>query len=215
MCSTQQIPRVSMAENRKNQRSGRRALMLVAVMVLLLVPIAAFATSQTFPDVPPDRWDYNDIEWAIANGIMTGRADGKLYPDDSLRRGQAAALAHRLYDAIPAGATGPVGPAGADGADGVDGTPGGLSGLVWVAEGRAVNNPRKNDAVQVTVSCPPGKMVTGGGGTSAHHTTALTASVPSSTMTSWTVEFLFTQNLPSAALFAEAMCADVQATPAP
>ncbi len=110
-----------MAKNKSSHRFGSRALMLVAVMVLLLVPIAAFAVGQTFPDVSPDDWFYDDVEWNAAEGIMNGAEDGNFYPHDPITRAEVAATNHRLFDAIPEGPEGPQGPQGLPGADGADG----------------------------------------------------------------------------------------------
>ncbi|GMR02841.1 MAG: hypothetical protein BMS9Abin20_1192 [Acidimicrobiia bacterium] len=113
----------------------KRILFVAFVVALLLVPVAAFAVAQRFPDVPPERWDYDGIEWAAANGVVFGRADGNFHPDDYLKRGEAATLLQRLAESgvVDAGTVegktaaalqGQRGPSGADGADGAVGPEG-------------------------------------------------------------------------------------------
>ncbi len=49
----------------------------------------------TFPDVPLDHWAYDSIEYAVANSIVEGYADGEFHPDWTLTRAQMAVFIAR------------------------------------------------------------------------------------------------------------------------
>jgi hypothetical protein len=49
----------------------------------------------TFPDVPADYWAYAAVEYAAANGIVTGYADGDYHPSLQVTRAQMAAFVAR------------------------------------------------------------------------------------------------------------------------
>jgi len=49
----------------------------------------------TFTDVPPTHWAYRHIEYAAANGIVQGYANGTYCPDDGVTRDQMAVLVTR------------------------------------------------------------------------------------------------------------------------
>ncbi len=79
----------------------------------LVTLFARFARTQgaslTAPPIPaafPDRdrvpaWAQDAFGWAIAQGLLTGEADGTLAPDQLALRCQAAALFQRLHQALP------------------------------------------------------------------------------------------------------------------
>jgi hypothetical protein len=51
----------------------------------------------TFGDVPTDYWAYDDIEYAVANNIVSGYGDGNYHPDWAVTRGQMAVfVAHAI-----------------------------------------------------------------------------------------------------------------------
>ena len=78
-------------------RTSGRVLVVVAAFMLLLVPVGAIAVSQTFADVPPTDWAFNDIEWLATAGVTQGCGDGTNYcPDTFVTRRQMAAFMHRL-----------------------------------------------------------------------------------------------------------------------
>ena len=58
-----------------------------------------------FPDVPADHWAYRYIEYAAANGIVTGYPDGRYHPTNSVDRAQMAVFIARAT-AIPTGEAG-------------------------------------------------------------------------------------------------------------
>jgi hypothetical protein len=49
----------------------------------------------TFPDVATDHPFFDEVEWASAQGVVTGRADGTFGPTEALLRQAAAAMACR------------------------------------------------------------------------------------------------------------------------
>ncbi|NCB52815.1 MAG: S-layer homology domain-containing protein, partial [Clostridia bacterium] len=79
------------------------SLLLVAVLLVAMVPTAAFASAeattagktQTFSDMP-DNWSTKALENAVANGLLTG-SDGKIKPDDSLTRAEMAVIINRAF----------------------------------------------------------------------------------------------------------------------
>jgi len=56
----------------------------------------------SFPDVPPDNFAYDDINWAQENGITTGFPDGTFRPDEYVTRAQMAAFLHRTAGVLVA-----------------------------------------------------------------------------------------------------------------
>ena len=55
------------------------------------------ASLESFPDGNRvDVWARPAMEWAVAEGIFRGGADGALYPDGTLTRAQSAVLLVRL-----------------------------------------------------------------------------------------------------------------------
>ena len=52
-------------------------------------------SSGTFPDVAEGRWYASAVEWAAANGIVTGYTDGNYGPGDVTTREQLAAILYR------------------------------------------------------------------------------------------------------------------------
>lgn len=80
------------------------SVLLVAIMVMSMLPIAAQAlntneTSEipTFSDMPDD-WSTAALEHAVENGLLQG-ADGKIMPNDKLTRAQMATLIVRAFGA--------------------------------------------------------------------------------------------------------------------
>lgn len=53
------------------------------------------AASVGFVDVAPDQWYSAAIDWAAANGIVNGYANGQFVPDGSVTREQMAAILYR------------------------------------------------------------------------------------------------------------------------
>jgi hypothetical protein len=80
-----------------------------------------------------------------------------------------------------------------------------------VAASNALAPALVGDTIKVDVFCPSGKMVTGGGGATPAVGVVLTESIPKSDLTGWAVDFLVEVGHASVTVFAEAVCADVQA----
>ncbi len=70
-------------------------------MGVLLLPVAVWAIDQTFGDVPPSDWAYEDVEWLARVGLTNGCGDGSDYcPDDNVTRREIAAFTHRVNDEL-------------------------------------------------------------------------------------------------------------------
>jgi Tol biopolymer transport system component len=54
----------------------------------------------TFPDVPTDHWAYDSVEYAVAESIVRGYADGSYQPEWPVTRGQMAVFIARARDWI-------------------------------------------------------------------------------------------------------------------
>lgn len=65
---------------------------MVAVLVRLLKPPSDLPVFNTFGDVSPSYWAYQDILTAQSDGWIQGEPDGDFHPDDTLTRGQLAAV---------------------------------------------------------------------------------------------------------------------------
>lgn len=76
----------------------KRTSMIVAVAVAALLVIAGVAyAAGVFPDVAAGDTHTAAIEWAAANGIVNGYANGNFGPYDTIKRGQAATM-FKNYD---------------------------------------------------------------------------------------------------------------------
>jgi len=107
-------------------RTGRRWAPTLVVATMLL-PMAAYAGTSSFTDVPDDHIFVNDIEWMFENGITKGcnpPANTHYCPDDDITRGEVAAFFHRFSDGLGTGAEGPAGSDGAAGTTGAQGPQG-------------------------------------------------------------------------------------------
>ncbi|MBE6032183.1 MAG: S-layer homology domain-containing protein, partial [Clostridiales bacterium] len=58
-------------------------------------PVYGQGKSGTFVDVPEYQWYTEAVEWAAANGIVTGYANGKFGAEDNITREQLAAILFR------------------------------------------------------------------------------------------------------------------------
>lgn len=73
-------------------------ILIVAVLVLAMVPVAFAATralSKIFPDTV-NYWGKDSIEKVADAGIMKGSTDGNFYPDRNLTRGEQAVTLDRM-----------------------------------------------------------------------------------------------------------------------
>ena len=60
----------------------------------------AAAQSQRFPDVPPDHYAFEAVEWAAEVGVTLGYGDGTFRPSQPLGRWHALVFMERYYDEI-------------------------------------------------------------------------------------------------------------------
>ena len=64
----------------------KRAITVIVCVAAILGASAATAVaqSQRFPDVPPDHYAYEAVEWAAEVGVTTGYTDGTFKPERPL-----------------------------------------------------------------------------------------------------------------------------------
>ncbi len=60
----------------------------------------AVAQSQWFPDVPPEHFAFEAVEWAAEVGVTTGYTDGTFKPERPLTKADAALFLERYYDEV-------------------------------------------------------------------------------------------------------------------
>ena len=72
-----------------------KTLLSVAITSVMMMQSAAFA--QEFTDMP-DNWTTGALERAVENGLLNG-ADGKIMPDDNIKRSEMAAIIVRAFGA--------------------------------------------------------------------------------------------------------------------
>ena len=72
-----------------------KIILSVVLSSAMLMQSAAFA--QTFSDMP-DNWTTGALKWAVENGLLNG-ADGKIMPDDNIKRSEMAAIIVRAFGA--------------------------------------------------------------------------------------------------------------------
>ena len=75
------------------------AIVCVAGIVGALAATAV-AQSQRFPDVPPDHYAFEAVEWAADAGVTTGYSDGTFKPEQPLIKRHAVVFMERYYDEI-------------------------------------------------------------------------------------------------------------------
>lgn len=56
------------------------------------------ASGSAFSDVLKDKWFYNEVNWAAANGIVNGFEDGTFRPLDNITREQMAVILYRYAE---------------------------------------------------------------------------------------------------------------------
>lgn len=61
--------------------------------------IGSTSLAASFPDVGPEAWYYDTVNWASDAGLITGYEDGTFGPDDILERGQFITILYRM--AVP------------------------------------------------------------------------------------------------------------------
>jgi hypothetical protein len=81
---------------RSTVRTALICLVAVGVVLGMAPAEAGPAPAQTFTDVPPSHPFYEEIEWAAANGIANGYADGTFRPGKSVSKEALAAFTWRV-----------------------------------------------------------------------------------------------------------------------
>ena len=85
-----------LSENIRSARKGRRiSVIAAAVGALIAAPLATWAATVTFVDVPPSHHAHTEITAVGSAGIMTGNAAGKFRRGRSVTRAGLAATLHR------------------------------------------------------------------------------------------------------------------------
>ena len=84
----------------RERRRRVRCLVLAAVVAatVAMPAVAAAEHDHGFTDVPMDHPFHDDIEWLASQGITRGCTETTFCPDDSVSRGQMAALLHRMAE---------------------------------------------------------------------------------------------------------------------
>lgn len=87
------------------QRKSKRfwSLVLSLVMMLALAPTALAASR--FTDVPETLWCYEDVEFAVQNGLVNGTTPTTYSPDSNLTYGAALKLAACMHKRVTQGST--------------------------------------------------------------------------------------------------------------
>ena len=62
--------------------------------------LPAEEASQRFPDVPPDHYAFEAVEWAAEVGVTRGHTDGTFKPEQPLIKRHAVVFMERYYDEI-------------------------------------------------------------------------------------------------------------------
>ena len=85
-----------------NRASNRLLRSILIILISCIAGVTATVVIASFPDVPPDYWAYNDINWLQDNGISTGFPDGTYHPEEYVTRAEMAAFLHRTAGVIVA-----------------------------------------------------------------------------------------------------------------
>lgn len=102
-----QLPRPSRRATRRGKERPMRprgfwrvtvALLLASCCTALGLPTTAFASYAGFSDVESSEWyvTSGDLDYVLANGIMSGYGDGRFGPSDPVDRAQVATILWRL-----------------------------------------------------------------------------------------------------------------------
>ncbi len=80
----------------------KRAITAIVCVAAILGASTAtvVAQSQRFPDVPPDHYAYEAVEWAAEVEVTTGYTDGTFKPQRPLSKRHAVVFMERYYDEI-------------------------------------------------------------------------------------------------------------------
>lgn len=74
--------------------------LFIATIMCFSLMSAVFAAEMHFDDVQPDAWYYEDVKYAVENGLINGKTENLFAPASSLTGSEAIKLAaciHQLY----------------------------------------------------------------------------------------------------------------------
>ncbi len=77
---------------------------ILCIVMTLCVASAVYANGQSFTDVTPDKWYYNDVMKAVELGIINGKTTTTYAPDDNLTYAETIKLAACMYQLHKEGA---------------------------------------------------------------------------------------------------------------
>lgn len=180
-------------------------LLIVVSVVVLILPIAAAASTSLFDDVPDSNMFVDDINWLKNEGITNGCnvAGTEFCPEAPVLRQEMAAFMHRLADsrAVDAGELGGMS----------------AGSFIYNADWEVKSESKGvgvGSIVTTTVYCPLGKYVVSGGGSATYRQLSLMSSHPitrfgSKIYTGWAVTWANDSGpgIISATLTANALCA--------
>jgi len=75
--------------------------LLLALTMCISMAATVFAAEMTFVDVQPDAWYYEDVKYAVENGLINGRSKDKFAPEGMLTYAETIKLAacmNQLYN---------------------------------------------------------------------------------------------------------------------
>ncbi|MED4351013.1 S-layer homology domain-containing protein [Schinkia azotoformans] len=81
-----------MKKSRKLLPSTIAVAVVASASVTVAVPTITQAETVQFKDVSTNAYYYNDVQWLVQEGIITGYSDGTYQPNKSLSREEAAAM---------------------------------------------------------------------------------------------------------------------------
>ena len=70
---------------------------VLCIVMTLCVASVVYANGQSFTDVTPDKWYYNDVMRAVELGIINGKTTTTYAPDDNLTYAETIKLAACMY----------------------------------------------------------------------------------------------------------------------
>lgn len=87
------------------QRKSKRFWSLVLSLVMMLVLAPTTLAASRFTDVPETMWCYEDVEFAVQNGLVNGTTPTTYSPDSNLTYGAALKLAACMHKRVTQGNT--------------------------------------------------------------------------------------------------------------
>ena len=76
------------------------AIVVGVTGIVGVLTATAVAQSQRFPDVPPEHYAFEAVEWAAEVGVTTGYTDNTFKPDRPLTKAHAWLFLERYYNEV-------------------------------------------------------------------------------------------------------------------